>query len=329
LNEDEAQAMKRRIYFILAVNVIFISLLGYIALYFPALRRPCLIAYFLGQGVLAFFCVQWWDKSFALPLKKISESAHKTVKGDQNCEFYGGKIKELNELAYSLNNLRDYFLSVQQEIIEKLIESEEIFVQMIFMINAAVEAKDMYTSGHSSKVAEYVRGIVLQLGISPELSEKIVLAALLHDVGKIGISESILNKTKTLTDEEYNEIKRHTGYGRDILANSASLWDILPFIYHHHEHFNGNGYPHGLKGEEIPIGSRIIAVADSYDAMTSDRPYRKAMSQDEACQILIEEKDRQFEAQIVDAFLSSIGWPPYFNSNYETISHQPLVTLPN
>lgn len=244
--------------------------------------------------------VRWLDD-----FKKTIEAI---IKDGQYHEIASCGDPWYDEISASINELQRYYQSNLQEAMEKLIESEEMFIQMIFMINAAVEAKDQYISGHSSKVAEYTRMIVQELQLPPALSEKIVLAAVLHDVGKIGISESILNKKEKLTEEEYAQIRMHTMLGRDILSNASALWDIIPLIYHHHERWDGTGYPDGLKGEEIPLGARIIAVADAFDAMTSDRPYRKALPFETACRILIEEKDRQFEGKMVDVFLKAIGF---------------------
>lgn len=167
----------------------------------------------------------------------------------------------------------------------------------------AVEAKDKYTHGHSENVMKYTIVLAKHLGLSAREMEQIKYAGLLHDIGKIGIEEGILNKPGKLTREEFEQIKRHPDLGARILANVPFFESLIPLIRHHHEHYNGGGYPDGLKGEQIPYGARILSVADAFEAMTSDRTYRKAMPREMAFNILINERSRQFDPSIVDAFI--------------------------
>ncbi|MBN1984110.1 MAG: response regulator [Chitinivibrionales bacterium] len=167
----------------------------------------------------------------------------------------------------------------------------------------AVEAKDKYTHGHSENVMKFTIVLAKQLGLSPKEMEQIKYAGLLHDIGKIGIDESILNKPGKLTYEEFEQIKRHPDLGARILSNVPFFESLIPLIRHHHEYFNGAGYPDGLKGEDIPYGARILSVSDAFEAMTSDRPYRKAMPKEMALDILKNERGRQFDPGIVDAFI--------------------------
>jgi putative nucleotidyltransferase with HDIG domain len=167
----------------------------------------------------------------------------------------------------------------------------------------AVEAKDEYTHGHSENVMNYTVALGRRMGIKGQELEHIKYAGLLHDIGKIGISEAILNKPGKLSDEEYNEIKKHPELGARIISNIPFLSQLVVLVQHHHEHYNGKGYPFGLAGDEIPLGSRMLSVSDTYEAMTSDRPYRKAMPQEKAFKILREERGAQFDPVIVDAFL--------------------------
>ncbi|MGE5371995.1 MAG: HD-GYP domain-containing protein [Solirubrobacterales bacterium] len=295
----------RSVYWLFAViNLLILVTAGYGIARFTGLRP-----YLLGFAVLWMLAAFWWLYGWICRrvnnrLDQVIETCQLIVEAGEYRTFTVDRGRKFEKLATALNELQHFYQSVYQEAMEKVIEGEEMFTQMLFIINAAVEAKDQYTSGHSEKVAQYSRMIVQELGLNQELGEKIVLAALLHDVGKIGIRESILNKNGQLDDEEFSDIKTHTELGRNILFNSNVFWEMIPFIYHHHEHYNGKGYPEGLQAEEIPIGARIIAVADAYDAMTSDRPYRKAMPQEQAFRILIEERGQQFEGMIVDAFLA-------------------------
>ena len=167
----------------------------------------------------------------------------------------------------------------------------------------AVEAKDKYTHGHSENVMKYTVALGKHMGINGQELEHIKYAGLLHDIGKIGISEAILNKPGKLTDEEYGQIKKHPELGARIISNIPFLSQLVVLVQHHHEFYNGKGYPFGLSGDEIPLGSRLLSVSDTYEAMTSDRPYRKAMSQEKALKILREERGAQFDPVVVDAFL--------------------------
>lgn len=166
-----------------------------------------------------------------------------------------------------------------------------------------LEAKDLYTKGHSERVSNLTSLLVDKMHIPPQEAEDIRTAARLHDIGKIGIGDSILNKPERLTDEEYAVIKNHPVIGAEVLGKIKELDRIIPIIYHHHERYDGKGYPDGLKGDEIPLGSRIISVVDSFDAMISKRAYREPYSLPKAVNELIENIDKQFEGQIVYAFL--------------------------
>ena len=161
-----------------------------------------------------------------------------------------------------------------------------VYHDVIDCLTGALEARDIYTKGHSERVSDFSKEMALELGFDDSRVELVHIAAHLHDIGKIGISDSILNKRGKLTDEEYEIIKTHSQIGYDILSKSPSLAYIAKIILHHHEAFDGSGYPLGIKGENIPLESRIIAIADSIDAMTSDRPYRRALSKEKCMEEL-------------------------------------------
>jgi response regulator RpfG family c-di-GMP phosphodiesterase len=180
---------------------------------------------------------------------------------------------------------------------------QESFQQTIQGFARAMEAKDPYTHGHSDRVMQYSRLIADGLGFDPTAAEKIRTAALMHDVGKIGIPLDALNKAQKLTREEYEVFKEHPDKGRRILEPIEFLREVVPAVFHHHEQYDGTGYPLGLKGEEIPIEARILAVADTYDAMTSDRAYRKALSHEIAVAELRRCAGTQFDPKIVAAFI--------------------------
>jgi putative nucleotidyltransferase with HDIG domain len=167
----------------------------------------------------------------------------------------------------------------------------------------AVEAKDQYTHGHSENVMKYTIVLARQLGLSATQIEQIKYAGLLHDIGKIGVRESILNKPGRLTLEEFEEIKRHPELGARIISDVPFLKSLAPMVRHHHEFFDGGGYPDGIGGSDIPFGARILSVADAFEAMTSDRPYRQSMQKEKAFEILENQRGRQFDPDIVSAFL--------------------------
>ncbi len=181
------------------------------------------------------------------------------------------------------------------------------YLKTIRAFALAVEAKDPYTHGHSENVMKYTIVLAKKLGLNEKEIEKIKYAGLLHDVGKIGISEAILNKPGRLTEEEFAEIKRHPELGARIISDVPFLKSLVPFVLHHHERYDGNGYPHGLAGENIPYGARILCVCDTYEAMTSDRPYRKAMPFEKAVDIIKENRNKQFDPAVADEFLEIIS----------------------
>ena len=166
-------------------------------------------------------------------------------------------------------------------------------------LSYAIELKDPYTNGHSRRVANYAMAIARAMGMPRDRIETIEIAALLHDIGKIGIRGSVLNKPSRLTKDEYEEIMKHPVLGEELVKRIRNFRHIAKIIRHHHEFYGGGGYPDGLKGEEIPLESRIIAVADAFDAMTSDRPYRKALSVERALEILERDDRNQWDPKIV------------------------------
>ena len=172
---------------------------------------------------------------------------------------------------------------------------------------AAVEARDPYTEKHSERMVEYTAATARELGLSMSTAEVIRYAAILHDIGKIGIDDRILGKQNGLTAEEWTKIRKHPGIGKDILTQINSLNKASQLVYSHHERYDGKGYPSKLKGEDIPIGARILAVIDAYDAMTSRRPYRPAHSAKEAIDELKEKAGTQFDGKVVEAFLKVLS----------------------
>ena len=183
-------------------------------------------------------------------------------------------------------------------------ELEHSYNDTIRAITAAMDAKDSYTRGHSEEVRRLALAIGRKLGLAEHNLKHLEYAALLHDIGKIGISDLLLTKAAKLTGDEYAEVKQHTEIGGRLVEQVEMLKDVSHIIAAHHEQWDGGGYPKGLKGEAIPVEARIIAIADAYEAMTADRPYRKAFSQIDALQRLRQSSGTQFDPFLVDLFVA-------------------------
>ncbi|SHH71210.1 HD-GYP domain-containing protein [Clostridium grantii] len=196
-----------------------------------------------------------------------------------------------------------YINKLVDEVENKIADLQQSTFATIDLLTATLEAKDPYTKGHSVRVAEYSFRICKEMVLDDRYTEKLVHSALLHDIGKIGVHEDILNKPSRLSNDEYDKVKQHPVIAAQILSEYDAFKDLNEIVIAHHERYDGEGYPNGLKEKEIPLGARILAVADTFDAVTSDRVYRKGMSLEEAKKILIEEKGNQFDPYIVDAFL--------------------------
>ncbi|MBI3979791.1 MAG: HD-GYP domain-containing protein [Chloroflexi bacterium] len=198
------------------------------------------------------------------------------------------------------------------------------FTEAMTALVAAIEARDPYTRGHSARVAELSVAIGQHLRLSPETLRKLGQAALLHDIGKLGIADSILHKTAALSPEEMEEIRAHTIRGDAIVGQVESLRELTPGIRHHHEWMNGTGYPDGLSGEKIPVEARIIAVADVYDALTSARAYRPAMTRREALDVIYRESGPHLDPACVEALARALGetvpWRPGVQAVAPTVS---------
>src|SRR5436189_1195270 len=212
----------------------------------------------------------------------------------------------------------------------KYAETRALFFGTVSALSQAIDAKDGFTRGHADRVSRIAGAIARELGIAEREIEQIELAGLLHDIGKIGIEDRILMKPARLDPDEQELKRRHPIYGASILEPSAALRPLVPIVLAHHENFDGSGYPQGLKGDEIPIGSRILIVADTYEAMTSDRIYRKAPGHDRAMEQLNKYKGTQFDPKIVRALETCIqrrGITSFEVSDLPPINYETLAEL--
>ncbi|MFH1381518.1 MAG: HD domain-containing phosphohydrolase [Chloroflexota bacterium] len=198
---------------------------------------------------------------------------------------------------------REYRQELEHRIEEQAGKIRASSLSAITALAFALEAKDKYTAGHSRRVARISIAIADEMGLSRQLTGKIRAAALVHDVGKIGIKESILNKATPLSDEEVREVRKHPELGEYILTPAVDDKDILGVVKHHHERYDGTGYPDQLENDGIPLGAQILALADAYEAMTSLRPYRRAISSGAAFTEIIRAKGTQFDPEVVEAFV--------------------------
>ena len=195
-------------------------------------------------------------------------------------------------------------------------ERESLLLSVVRTLVSAIESRDQYTCGHSERVARYGRRLAREAGYDEEGCKKIYLTGLLHDIGKIGLSDSVLKKPGALTDEEYAEIKKHPDLGWAILRELEPMDYVLPGVLYHHERADGKGYPDGLTKDETPIEGRLLAVVDAFDAMTSDRPYRKGMPWEKAVSILLDGADSQWDAELVDKFVAIMPEILQISENY-------------
>lgn len=220
------------------------------------------------------------------PLEILTESSRAIARGDFSKRVRLRSRTEIGELAETFNSMSEELERFVFDLKRAANENLELFMGSIQMLAGAVDEKDPYTRGHSDRVTKYSLLIAKEMGLVDEFLEIVRISAQLHDVGKIGIEDRILKKPGALTQEEFEIMKTHTTKGANILRSVAQLRDMIPGIELHHESLDGRGYPHGLKGDEIPLLPRIIAVADTFDALTTNRPYQQARGPAEALQVI-------------------------------------------
>ena len=216
-------------------------------------------------------------------------------------------VNDRTEEYQSFEQLKNVKSSLEEELSQKSLLMENMTMQAITAVANFIDSKEEYTVGHSTRVAEYARRIAKELGWNEEETKNVYCVGLLHDVGKIGIPHEILNKPSRLTNQEYQEIKKHTTIGAEILKDIKTVKNVEIGALYHHERYDGKGYPKGLKGDEIPLIARVIAVADAFDAMTSNRHYRHHLSSDEVRHEIEENIGKQFDPYIAKLAIRMIG----------------------
>jgi HD-GYP domain-containing protein (c-di-GMP phosphodiesterase class II) len=238
-------------------------------------------------AVLASIMVSFYAaRRIANPLKVLTESSRAIARGDFSRRVELRSRTEIGELASTFNMMSDELQQFVQDLQRAAEENRALFMGSIQMLSGAVDEKDPYTRGHSDRVTRYSLLIAREMKLDDGFLETLRISAQLHDVGKIGIEDHLLKKPGALTPEEFEIMKTHTTKGANILRPVSQLKEMLPGIELHHESLDGRGYPYGLKGEQIPLLARVIAVADTFDALTTNRPYQRAYEPDEALRII-------------------------------------------
>lgn len=252
----------------------------------------------IASALLASFLIK--------PIKELSAGVDELKKGTAKTPLKIYSHDELGKLTSNFNEMSSTIADQQSKLNKYARDLEEAYVSIVKVVAAAIDARDSYTHGHSARVSQFSLMIGRAIGLSKEELDDLEVACLFHDVGKIKTPDSILLKPGKLTQSEYDEMIRHVEYGASILSKAPSLRKYIPAVRHHHERQDGKGYPDGLNSDTIPLFASIIAIADTFDAMTSTRPYRNAFSQDIALRELVRVSGTQLRADLVAVFVGLI-----------------------
>ncbi len=254
------------------------------------------VIFFLALLIISHTVGHIFSYLLARPIEHLSKEAEMIAAGDYERRFTSERPDEIGKLAQALNTMAS-------RIIDGTKEREKILIGILIALTRAIDAKSPWTAGHSERVTKFAEAIGRGMNLNEDQMRALTISAILHDIGKIAVPEQILDKPGKLTDEEFAVVKKHSQAGADIIASIPSYETILPGILHHHERWDGTGYPKGLGEKNIPLFARIICIADVYDALTEDRPYRKAWSREEVRQFFEEQRGKMFDAELVDVFL--------------------------
>jgi HD-GYP domain-containing protein (c-di-GMP phosphodiesterase class II) len=242
----------------------------------------------------------------ARPIGKLAERTREIAAGNYQQRLELKTHNEIGELAENFNAMSGAIEQAIEQLKKAAHENNLLFINSVRMLAAAIDAKDPYTRGHSERVARYSIGIGKNLGLSEKEMRNLRISALLHDVGKIGIDDRILRKPGALSEDEFEVMKGHPAKGAAIMSGVAQLIDIIPGMKYHHEKWSGGGYPDGLVGEQIPVQARIVAIADTLDAMTTNRPYQKAMELGYVVEKIKSFAGTRFDPHVIDAFVTAV-----------------------
>lgn len=256
-------------------------------------------------AMLALLCGFYFADRLTRPVRELAAGATRIAGGDFSQRVKVISRTELGDLGTSFNRMTDQLERFIQDLQRSAEENRELFLGTVRALAAAIDGKDPYTRGHSERVSRFSVAIAEGLGLSETETEGIRISALLHDIGKIAIDDRVLKKPSALDDEEFEIMKTHPQRGHKIMSQIPAMREFLPGMYMHHEMINGQGYPQGLKGEEIPVQALVVSVADTFDAMTTDRPYQAAMDLESALMRLKSFVGTRYDAKVVAAFVAA------------------------
>lgn len=260
--------------------------------------------------VLALLGTLLLSSFITTPVEKLSFGVNELAGGE---EFHPIPVRgkdELAELTRNFNQMAETILRQKDRLSRYATELEQAYVATVQVLGASIDARDPYTMGHSTRVSRLACGLGKQLGFSPDEISHLEKASLFHDVGKIRTPDEILLKEQRLSSREIGVMRRHPEDGADILRMAPSLHRYIPVVRYHHEWYNGKGYPEGIRDSQIPIHAQVIAIADAYDAMTSYRPYREALTTEEAVSEILLYRGTQFSPKLTDVFVRMVAEHP-------------------
>jgi HD-GYP domain-containing protein (c-di-GMP phosphodiesterase class II) len=269
------------------------------------LNRQALI-FVLVVGFFALILGYLFAVAISAPIRGLARSTRAISRGEFHERTPVRGAAEISELAGTFNKMADDIEQYIERLKQAAQENRDLFLGSIRMLAAAIDEKDPYTRGHSDRVAKYSLIIGREMGLGDEDLDKLRISALLHDVGKIGVDDRVLKKPGALTPEEFDLMKQHPSKGANIMRPVAQLADMLPGIELHHEHVDGRGYPYGLSGDKIPLMARIIAAADTLDAMTTNRPYQSGKDLEFSMSLIRKLAGTKFDPAVVDALEAAV-----------------------
>ena len=270
-----------------------------------AQQRTLVVSAFAALVALALGFVL--SRRLIVPLQSLTGVSSAIAEGNFAVRADVKGTDELARLASNFNHMSGSIEALVRRLKQALRQNQELFLETIRTLAAAIDAKDPYTRGHSERVSSYSMAIARHLGLTQDEVFRVRTAAILHDVGKLGIRDGILNKPGGLTDEEYTVMRQHTAIGAQIMEPIRMLKDIIPGIRNHHEAWDGTGYPDRLAGDQVPLVARIIGVADTFDAMTTNRPYQEAKTLDFVLARMRAMSGNKFDPKVVDALLAAVA----------------------
>ena len=255
---------------------------------------------------LAIIASILFASGIARPIRLLTDRSREIAQGNYQQRVELKTHTEIGELAENFNIMSQSIEEAIAQLKKAAHENHLLFLNAVRMLAAAIDAKDPYTRGHSERVARYSIGIGKNLSLPEAEMRNLRVSALLHDVGKIGIDDRILRKPGALSEDEFEVMKQHPAKGAAIMSGVAQLIDIVPGMKYHHEKWSGGGYPDGLEGEQIPMQARIVAIADTFDAMTTNRPYQKAMELNYVVEKIKSFAGSRFDPRVVEAFVTAV-----------------------